>query len=1191
MNITYTTTIATGATVSGLPTGVTGSWNSNVVTISGTPTVSGTFTYTVTMTGGCTGGVNTATGTITVIPDMVAGSASSAPTLCINTPLTAITHTTIRATGIGTPTGLPAGVTASWASNTITISGTPTAAGTFTYSIPLTGGCGTVQATGTITVRPNNTINLSSGVGSNNQVVCINTALGVLTYGTTIATGAEVAGLPSGVTGSWNANVLTISGTPTVSGTFGYTVTMTGGCPGGFNTATGTITVNPTNTISLTSAAGTNNQNLCINTPLTPITWVTTGATGATFAGLPTGVSGQWATNVVTISGSPSATGTYNFTVTMSGGCTGGANTSTGSLIVRPNNTITRTSAAGTDSQLVCKDSLLTNITYATTGATGATIAGLPPGITGVWANNAVTISGVPTQTGVYVYTVTMTGGCTGGVNSRNGVITVSLNSIFLTSTQNFRNESVCVNTPMDTIVFLSIGATGAQYFGLPPGVNGYFNNDTIRIYGTPTVVGIYNYIVTLAGGCDAGAGNSGQGTITVLPNNTIVLSSAQATVDQALCEGTPLTLVNYATTGATGAQFFGLPPGVNGSWNNNVVSISGSPTLPGTFIYTVNMTGGCTGGFNTASDTIVVHPNYSYTLLSSAGTLNQNSACLGIGIQPIVFRTTQATGAVFTGLPPGVTGQWRNDSIVIEGTPLAQGTFLFRFTLTGVGPGACMAGPRIFNDTIGVSPNSLAILSGSSNQTLCVNTPMVPIIYRTIGSTGATFSQLPAGVTGVWRNDSIILSGTPTATGTYNFVISPNGCGGAVGATTGTLTIRSINTISLITAASTSNQTLCRGTAIATTRYQVAGPAVGVLFYGLPPGVNGVFDANSRVATITGTPQVRGLFRYNVVMFGGCSGGSSNQISGTITVDHNTISLSRKSATLSAPEITTNIQTRCVGRPIQPIVYTLGGGATGATVTGLPTGILAGFASNVLTISGTCTIPGTYTYTVTMTGGCTVGQTVPTGSLTIVDSIRYQRVSSSSGDTVNQFTPMDTVQYKALSGANGALFAGLPQGVVGQWRGSDSSVIIRGIPVVNGTFVYKVTFAGPCMTGRGNIATGIIRVNPVMPVVGKGGGGTNSDTSEGPMPDSLWMVYPVPSEGMIWVRGTGGLRQALLFVEDMAGRQILSDTWSYDTGEVGVGGEIGWNVSELAQGAYFLRIQPLDSALPSQRLRFQLAR
>ena len=79
-------------------------------------------------------------------------AASSTPTLCINTALTPITHTTTGATGIGTATGLPAGVTAAWAANTITISGTPTASGVFNYSIPLTGGCGTVNATGTITV-------------------------------------------------------------------------------------------------------------------------------------------------------------------------------------------------------------------------------------------------------------------------------------------------------------------------------------------------------------------------------------------------------------------------------------------------------------------------------------------------------------------------------------------------------------------------------------------------------------------------------------------------------------------------------------------------------------------------------------------------------------------------------------------------------------------------------------------------------------------------------------------------------------------------------------------------------------------------------------------------------------------------------------------------------------------------------
>jgi surface protein len=81
-------------------------------------------------------------------------AASSTETLCINTALTNITHTTREATGIGAVTGLPAGVTATWFANTITISGIPTESGTFNYSIALTGGCLDVNAIGTIIVQP-----------------------------------------------------------------------------------------------------------------------------------------------------------------------------------------------------------------------------------------------------------------------------------------------------------------------------------------------------------------------------------------------------------------------------------------------------------------------------------------------------------------------------------------------------------------------------------------------------------------------------------------------------------------------------------------------------------------------------------------------------------------------------------------------------------------------------------------------------------------------------------------------------------------------------------------------------------------------------------------------------------------------------------------------------------------------------
>ena len=83
----------------------------------------------------------------------LAGTASSTPTLTVNTALNNITHATLGATGIGTASSLPTGVSASWYGNVLTISGTPSTGGIFNYTIPLTGtGCNSLNATGTITV-------------------------------------------------------------------------------------------------------------------------------------------------------------------------------------------------------------------------------------------------------------------------------------------------------------------------------------------------------------------------------------------------------------------------------------------------------------------------------------------------------------------------------------------------------------------------------------------------------------------------------------------------------------------------------------------------------------------------------------------------------------------------------------------------------------------------------------------------------------------------------------------------------------------------------------------------------------------------------------------------------------------------------------------------------------------------------
>ena len=307
--ITHTTTGATGIAndgvsgANGLPAGVSATWAAGTITISGTPTVAGSYIYSILLTGGC--GVVNATGTINVTANNTVTAGVVTP-ICINTALTAgITHTTTGATGIANDgvsgaNGLPAGVSAHWAAGTITISGTPTVAGSYIYSILLTGGCGVVNATGTINVTANNTV--TAGVVT---PICINTALTAgITHTTTGATGiandgvSGANGLPAGVSAPWAAGTITISGTPTVAGSYIYSILLTGGC--GVVNATGTINVTANNTVT----AGVITP-ICINTALTAgITHTTTGATGISndgvsgANGLPAGVSATWASKL-----------------------------------------------------------------------------------------------------------------------------------------------------------------------------------------------------------------------------------------------------------------------------------------------------------------------------------------------------------------------------------------------------------------------------------------------------------------------------------------------------------------------------------------------------------------------------------------------------------------------------------------------------------------------------------------------------------------------------------------------------------------------------------------------------------------------------------------------------------------------------------------------------------------------------
>uniref|UniRef100_UPI0037C00F32 choice-of-anchor L domain-containing protein n=1 Tax=Flavobacterium sp. TaxID=239 RepID=UPI0037C00F32 len=925
--ITHATTGATGiGTATGLPAGVTATWASNTITISGTPTASGTFNYSIPLTGGC--GTITATGTITVTPGYTVSLASSTPTLCSTTTLIPITHTTTGASGIGIAVGLPTGVSAIWASNSVTISGTPSVTGTFNYSIPLTGGCGTISATGTITVISINTV----APGTTNPSFCLNSPILPITHTTGGATGIGTAtGLPAGVTATWAADTITISGTPTVSGTFIYSIPLTGGC--GTINATGTLVVNMDNTVTSASSF----PSLCTNVALTPITHTTTGSAGiGTPTGLPAGVTAAWAANTITISGTPTASGIFNYTIPLTGGC--GSINAIGTITVTTANTVT----AATSTPILCLNTILTPITHTTTGATGiGTATSLPTGVTALWSANTITISGTPTGTGIFNYSIPLTGGC-GGIAT--GTITVISDN---TVTAASATPTLCINTALTAaITHTTTGATGiGTPTGLPAGVTAAWAANTITINGTPTASGTFAYTIPLTGGC--GTVNA-TGTITVTPNNTVTAPSATPI----LCINTALVAaITHTTTGSTGIAStttnYGLPAGVTATWLADTITINGTPTASGIFNYSIPLAGGCGG---TATGTITVTPVNTVTAATSTPTL-----CINTVLTAITHSTTGATGiGTPTGLPIGITATWSANTITISGTPSVSGTFAYTIPLTG-GCGSVNA-----IGTITVNPDNTVSLP-TSTPTICINTALTAITHTTTGATGiGTPTGLPAGVTATWAANTITISGTPTASGTFNYSIPLTGGCGTFNAT-GTITVTPSNTVT--TGATTA---LCINTALPVLTHTTTG-ATGIgTATGLPAGVTATWAANT--ITINGTPTASGTFAYTIPLTGGC--GTVNA-TGTITVTPDN--------TVTSP---TTMPSLCINTVLTSITHTTTGATGIGTPTGLPTGVTATWAANTITISGTPTVSGTFAYTIPLTGGC--GTVNATGTITV---------------------------------------------------------------------------------------------------------------------------------------------------------------------------------------------------------------
>ena len=1119
----------------------------------------------------------------------------AAQTVCQGTAITSLSFSSSGGTG-AIFSGLPAGVSGSYNSlnGEITLSGTPSVAGTFNYFIDLVGCSGGTSAnsSGVIVVSP-----FSAGSLSGNQSICsegggspqspnVNTT----TFSSTVSGGTWSSSDNSVATVNSSTGVVTgiSAGTATITYSLAFS---SGGCSG--STATSSRTVTVTTAANAGSVNGT--LTLC------------TGGSSSTSQLSSTVSGGVWSssnTAIFTVNSTGLLTavapGTANviYTVTGTGGC--GIATTSRSVTVT-----SFTAGVLNGNQSICSvgggSSQSPNVNTTTFAST---VSG------GTWSTSnalvaTVSSSGVVTGVGAGTATITYslafsTGGCSGSTATSTRTVTVTSAPVAGTLSG---DQAICIGGGNSTT---QLSVSGNSVSGVWSSTN--TTVVSVNSSGLVTAVGPGTanivYTVTGTGGCGIATASR---SVTVASFTAGVLNGNQSicSVGGGSSQSPNVNTTTFASTvsGGTWSTSNALVATVSSS---GVVTGVGAGTATITYSLAFS-TGGCSGSTATSTRTVTV------TSAPVAGTISGNqSICLIGGSSQTQFSVSgNSQSGVWTSSNTAVA------TVSATGLVSAVGPGTANVTYTVNGIGGC--GIAFVSRSVTVVPNRTLSLSSaplSPNQIICEGSSILPITYSTTGATDALVSGLPNGVNGTWTASVLRISGTPSQTGTFNYAISLiGGCAGGTAQTaSGTLVINPLNTVALTQG--NSSISLCLNDSVGDGSsavspalvYTTIGASNGVLVRGLPRGMRAIYDSVARTTTINGIPSVRGVFLYRITALGGCTQNSSNTITGTITVNGNTILLGKKDANLSTPDVVTNIQTRCALRPIQPVVFTTTGATGASLVPALPanSGLTASFnlGTGVFTISGTPSGRFTYTGVVRMSGGCTSGQIEPSVNITVLDSniITLTSGSGSENQTVPRNTAMTDITF-STAGATGARFRGLPSGVTGIW--SANTVTISGTPGATGTYRYIVDLVGGCPVGKGNSDTGTITVTAGGTLIGGGNGeqGFEGDDanrsnqsnisaiSSGRLNSNRGLittvsVYPVPGSEFLYVRGLATLEQALLSIVDQTGRVVVAPhaSISKDSGS----SEYKLDLSSLADGMYFLHVQSATEGI-DQMLRFSV--
>ncbi len=698
-----------------IPAGLT--LNAATGAITGTPTTIGNYSFIVVVTDAAglsdekqfalyVGTKPTITNTTT--PDRVTGTPAVEP-LSTQVPMSPFTQTAevgsspLPATGAWSATGLPAGMVIN--PDTGVISGTPTAVVTnASVVVTLTDSKG-LTATKTYTIS---TIAPPTVTTVNPAAMILNSAIATWTQTKTAGTGAllsanawSAVGLPAGLT--LNTTTGAVTGTPTVSGEFDVTFTVTD-----VNGLSGTKLEQVVVAAPPTIATGADLGIVALNREMTQVPQIVTKGTGnilttdgwvvtAPNTGLP---AGMWVNpNTGRIMGIPSVAGVQKFTLRVTDEYGLSATKEFTITVVTPP-TITTADPL----PIVTSGVAMTPVTLAATRGTGTipttgtvwTVDPTTPLPAGISLNEATgQLTGTATQAGLYPINFIITD--SNGVKNSKTLTLPVLNAPRITSATAVA-PAVTALPPVGRNIVMSpaqlVAAEGSYPLltaaawsitagSLPAGLS--MSTTTGVISGTPTTLGTATFTVKVVD--QAGLFATAQFSILVAAAPTVTTPSP---VTPTAIQGTAISPVSQtftlgvgATVPATGAwKAIGLPAGL--SINPDTGVISGTPTEAGSFVIGVTLTdsNGVPGSKN-LNLTVAAPPTIETPL-----TLPPTVASSVMDAVTQLF--TQGTSAI------GATGAWtvsngtlpaglslNPDSGQITGTPTTAGSFTFTVKLT----------------------------------------------------------------------------------------------------------------------------------------------------------------------------------------------------------------------------------------------------------------------------------------------------------------------------------------------------------------------------------------------------------------------------------------------------------------------------------------------------------------------------